>query len=123
MSRPWWRLAAAAGLLSAVGMGTLAYVVLYHYPTLPARMVFFWALVVTGAGWSLLPLAVLHRRFTRRLPPAGVLLREAVLVGGFVALWAWLQMDRMASPWVLMALGAALVLVELVSLSWPGARR
>jgi len=114
-------LTAAAGL-SALGLGTLAYVVLYHEPTLPARLVFFWALVVSGAGLSLVPLALVHRRFTGHWPSSRVLWRESLMVGGFLGLWAWLQLDRLASPWVLMALGAAFVLTELIWLLWSGPR-
>lgn len=112
---------AAAGL-SALGLGTLAYVVLYHEPTLPARLVFFWALVVGSAGLSLFPLALVHRRFSGRWPSANTLWREGLLVGGFVGLWAWLQLDRLASPWVLMALGMALILAEFIWLLWSGPR-
>ncbi len=122
MKRGWGHLAGAAAVLSLLGLGTLAYVVLYHYPTLPARLVFFWALIVSGAGLSLLPLALVHRRFTGRLPRATTLWRESLLVGGFLGLWAWLQLDRLASPWVLMALGLALVLLEAAWLLWAGPR-
>ncbi|GEM_PF-5074994 len=118
----WREVLAAAALLSGLGLGTLAYVVRYHYPTLPARWVFFWALIVAVAGLSLTPLALLHRRFTGHLPPRPTLAREGLLAGAFVALWAWLQMDRLASPGVVAALGAAFVLVELAGLLWGGRR-
>ena len=117
---PWRHLWPAALTLTGIGWGTLAYVVLYHVPTLPARLVFFWALIVGVAGLSLLPLALLHRRLRGRVPPSPTLWRESLLAGAFVALWAWLQMDRLASPGALMALGAVLVLVEVFSLLWKG---
>ncbi len=122
MRRAWWHLAAVAATLSLLGLGTLGYVVWNHYPTLPARLAFFWALIMSAAGLSVLPLAVLHRRFRGQLPPAPVLWRESLMVGGFFGLWAWLQLDRLASPWVLMALGLALVLVEAVWLLWGSPR-
>ncbi|NPA31406.1 MAG: hypothetical protein GXO37_05335 [Chloroflexi bacterium] len=118
MKRAWLHLTLVAAALTALGLSTLAYVVLYHEPGLLARLVFFWAVIVTGAGLSLLPLALVHRRFRGRLPRAATLWREGLLVGAFLGLWAWLQLDRLASPWVLMALGLALALLELVWLLW-----
>ncbi len=120
---PWLWLLSRTFVLVLVGGSTLVYVVLYHTPTLPARLAFFWALIVTVAGLSLPPLALLHRRLRGHWPSEATLWRESMLAGAFLALWAWLQMDRLAAPGVLMALGLALLFVEGISLLWGGSPR
>ena len=82
--------------------------VMYTLPTLGPRWLFFFFLVcaVTGAG---LPVtAYLNWRFPTT-PPAnqGVVLREALWGGIYVAVLAWLQLGRaLTSPLaLLLALG------------------
>lgn len=100
-------------ILSLVGWGGLAAVVLYTLPTLGPRWLFFFLSVVALTGTILPIVTFLNRRFPTN-PPAegGVLLRQAMWFGVYGAALTWLQLGRMLSVTVAGILAAALLIVE-----------
>lgn len=102
--RPYFLTGALLGLL---GWGGLAMLMLYTLPTLGPRWFFFFMLLVALSGTALPIAAYLHRRFPTD-PPAGsnAVIREALLVGVYGCLLAWLQLGRVLS-------GALVVFIAL----------
>jgi len=111
---PWLPTLLLAGLGFALGF----YVVTHLYPTLLARWLLFWALALLSMGLALPLLALLHHRWRPGRPPsARTLFRESVFVATFILVWAWLQIGRLASPWVIVSLALLLILFELLALT------
>jgi hypothetical protein len=104
-----------AMLLLLFGAGGLAVVVITLLPDLAPRWLFFFLLFLALSGTSLPVVAFLHRRFPSNPPANGsVLTREAIMVGIYGNLLAWLQMGRMVTS--LLAVGLALGFIFLETL-------
>lgn len=81
--------------LAVVGWGGLFLVVRFAYPTLGPRWLFFFMLTLALSGTFLPVIAFLHRRFPSE--PAvdwDTILRQAIWVGAYGNLLAWLQLGR-----------------------------
>ncbi len=101
--------------LALAGWGGLAYVLIYTLPTLVYRWLFFFFLTLALSGTTLPLMHFLHRRFpaTPRAD-AGVIMREAILVGLFGGVLAWLQLGRVLTPLLGVLVAAGLFLIELL---------
>ncbi len=99
-------------LLMLLGWGGLAWVVTQTEPTLGPRWAFFFLVVVGGAGTALPFVALLHHRFDPVGP--GVVQRQAIEFGVYLATLAWLQLGRVFSVGLALFLAAGVVAVEWV---------
>ncbi len=103
-----------SGFLTLTGWGGL-YLVIFELNLIPdvgLRWLFFvlWLMALTGVA---IPFArFLNQRFAGGVPPASVLLRQALWVGFFGATCAWLQVGRTLSPATALLLAAGLGGVE-----------
>jgi hypothetical protein len=100
-------------VLMIAGWGGLALLFNYTEPFVLARLAFFilWVMALSGTA---LPFAYfLNRRFPSD-PPAEpkVIVRQALWVGVYGAILAWLQLGRLLSMWVWMGLAGGLIAVE-----------
>ena len=115
--------------LCLVGGGGLVVLLMMTLPTLFPRWLFFFLLTVTLSGLALPMTYFFNRRFPSDPPvESGVVLREAMWVGVYGSLLAWLQMGRVLTPGLVVVLMVGLVLVEfLLRMSersiWPAARQ
>jgi len=82
--------------LGILGIGGMVMLFYLTRPTLEFRWLFFFLSLTGLSGFSLPVLSYLHQRFSE---PAsvheGVLLREAIMIGVFGNLIAWLQIGDM----------------------------
>jgi hypothetical protein len=103
----------ATVILSLIGWGGLAWLVLYTLPTVGPQWLFFFLGVMALSGTSLPIMAFLNRRFLSN-PPAtpGVILREAIWVGVYGTTLAWLQIGRVLTMPLAMLLAFGLLLIE-----------
>jgi hypothetical protein len=103
----------AAALLAAIGWVGLVLLVSIALPTIGPRWLFFAFLTTAATGTALPFVWLLHRRFDRAAPaPPAVLLRQGLLVGLFVSLCAWLQINRSLSLGLTLAIATGLVAIE-----------
>ncbi len=110
-------------ILLALGGGGLALVINLTLPTLGPRWLFFFFLVLLGAGAALPVAYFLNIRFPTT-PPAerSVIMREALWAGVFVSLMAWLRMGRVLTFPLGVIIAAVLVLVEVLLRLWERSR-
>lgn len=99
--------------LIVLGLGLFAIAVFAFAPTVWARWLFFFGgtLALTGIG---LPVAwFLNLRFPSE-PPAGVnvIVRQAVWLGVYGGLLAWLQQERLVSVGIGGGLAIGLIVIE-----------
>ncbi len=97
-------------MLTVVGWGGLAWVVTQTEPTLGPRWAFFFLLVLGGTGTALPFLALIHRRFDPAGP--GVVQRQAIEFGVYLATLAWLQLGRAFSVGLALFLALGVATVE-----------
>lgn len=102
-------------ILCVLGWGGLYFVISQTEPEPGARWLFFFLLTLAISGSALPVMYFLNRRFPAD-PPVdnSVVIREAVWVGVFVALIAWLQIGRVLTSGLAMMLAAGLLLVEFL---------
>ncbi|MEW6405885.1 MAG: hypothetical protein AB1649_29180 [Chloroflexota bacterium] len=110
-------------LLALVGWAGLATVVFQTLPMLGPRWLFFFLLVLAITGTTLPATAFLNRRFPTT-PPARrtTVLREALLVGFFIATLAWLQLWRVLTPALILLLALGIGFIEWMIRLWEGSR-
>ncbi len=115
------RLALLALVQMAVGLLLLTGLVMFVYPHLWARALFFVGVVWLGSGGALLGLLFLH---ALRHPEAranldlGSFQRQALEIGAFAAFLVWLQWGRLLTlPMVLMA-GLLFIALEGLWQAW-----
>ena len=110
-------------ILLALGGGGLALVTNLTLPTLGPRWLFFFFLVLLGAGAALPAAYFLNLRFPTK-PPAerSVIMREALWTGVCVSLLAWLRMGRVLTLPLGVIIAAVFVLVELLLRLWERSR-
>lgn len=100
-------------ILNAIGWIGLIMLVLFTLPTLFPRWLFFFLLTLASSGISLPFIYLLHRRFSNAVPlEVGAMMREALWVGIFVDLMAWLQLGRMLTPVRGFLIAAGLTAIE-----------
>ena len=110
---PFGKMLVTSLLLGMIGFGGLFFIFLSMEPTLGPRWLFFFFLTIAGAGVALPVVYIIHRRSANQYVPAKVILREAILFGIFLDLWAWLQIGRIASNLIILILAAGLILLEI----------
>jgi hypothetical protein len=113
----------AAALLAAIGWVGLILLVNIALPTIGPRWLFFAFLTTAATGTALPFLWLLHRRFDRAGPaPSAVLLRQALLVGLFVSLCTWLQINRALSLGLALVAAVGLGIIEVLIRLVEGSR-
>ena len=106
----------AAALMMVVGWGGLWVLVTTAIPTAFPRWLFFVLLYLAVTGTVLPFVRFLNVRFTREgsIPPSGgVILRQSIWVGLFVAACAWLQIPRVLNPVLAFFLALSLIVIEV----------
>lgn len=103
----------ASLFLILVGWGGLAIVIAMFPPLVWPRWVFFFCLVLALTGTAMPFTAFLNRRFPSSPPAdAGVVVRQALWVGLYFSVLAWLQIPRLLTAAMAVLLAAGLILVE-----------
>ena len=84
------------GLILAVsGWGGLTILITYALPTLGARWLFYFLLMLGLSGMAFPLVFIFHKRISGKVSPdAGVIVRQAVWFGLYGNLLAWLQLGR-----------------------------
>jgi hypothetical protein len=102
-------------ILILLGFGGLVLVIMGTEPTPGPRWLFFFLLTVAITGLALPVTYFLNRRFPVDPPvePA-VIVREALWFGLYVDVLAWLQIGRVLTSAMVLALAAGLMLVEFL---------
>ena len=112
-----------AFFLALTGWIGLVAVVFQTLPTLGPRWLFFFLLVLAITGSILPATAFLNRRFPTTPPAKRVtVLREALLVGFFIAALTWLQLWRVLTPALILLLALGIGFVEWMIRLWEGSR-
>jgi hypothetical protein len=109
-----YRSALIAGLVMTLAGGLgLVLLLTTSLPTVGPRWLFFFLTTMTVTGIALPFVWLLNVRFgNRRSPSPGVLAREALLVGLYVDLALWLQINRSLSLPVALLLAAGIATLE-----------
>jgi hypothetical protein len=103
----------AALLLMVLGWGGLYLVTRYTEPSGGTRWLFFFAGVLAGTGTALPIVAFLNRRFpSTPAPTHAVIVRQALWVGIYVPILAWLRIGRVVNFSLAILLAAGLILIE-----------
>ncbi|NLG97854.1 MAG: hypothetical protein GX491_10870 [Chloroflexi bacterium] len=111
----FWSFFGISIVLSIIGWGGLAYIIFETLPTLGPRWLFFFLLTLALSGTSLPVMYFLNRRFPSDPPVGGnVVVREAMWVGVYGSLLVWLQLGRVLTYGLAMALLAGLILIEFL---------
>ena len=85
-------------ILAVVGWGGLYYLIQYELPTLGPRWLFFFLLTLALSGLALPAAYFLNYRFSDRSKvTGGMIARQAIWVGVFGVILAWLQLGRILS--------------------------
>lgn len=100
--------------LMAIGGGGLAFTLFLLEPRLGPRWMFFFFLVMFGAGASLPGVFIIQRRFAKQSVSSNVLVREATLFGMYLALLAWLQLGRILTNVMTVIIGIGFILFEML---------
>uniref|UniRef100_A0A7C4KH88 Uncharacterized protein n=1 Tax=Anaerolinea thermolimosa TaxID=229919 RepID=A0A7C4KH88_9CHLR len=102
-------------LLSLLGWGGLAILIATTLPTLGPRWLFFFLLLSALSGTTLPVAYFVNLRFPTN-PPAdgGAIIREAVMVGVYVCLLAWLQQGRVLTAPLAVILGLGFFIIEFL---------
>ena len=87
----------AAAVLAALGWLGLLLLLNTTLPTIGPRWLFFFLLTQAATGTALPFVWFLRRRFGGEASPPVVLLREALWVGLYASVCAWLQINRSLS--------------------------
>ena len=102
----------SALILAGVGWLGLFLLMTATLPTVGPRWLFFflWTLALTGT--SLPFIWLLNRRFASISTPQSILLREALLVGLYGGLCAWLQINRSLNLPLGLLLATGIIAIE-----------
>jgi len=106
-------------ILLAIGIGGLLYFTLNTEPTLGPRWMFFFFLMFLGTGVALPIIILLNHRFPSS-PPVGekIIIREALLFGGFVTLLAWLSHGRLLTGGLIAIIFVGFAAIEIFTRLW-----
>lgn len=106
----------SSALMMIGGWGGLYWLTTTQIPRVGQRWVFFVLLFVAVTGTAIPIVRWLNVRLTpvtRVLPPGGVIVREAIWIGLFVVVAAWLRIPRSLSLPVAFFLALALIVIEV----------
>ncbi len=104
-------------ILAVGGWSTLVWLVNNTLPTVPNRWAFFALLQVALTGTALPFVRFLHQRFSKDralFVNPNVMVRQAVWVGLFGSICAWLRIPRLLSIPIAVVVALALVAIELL---------
>ncbi len=100
-------------ILGSAGWVGVAWLLLNTLPTVGPRWLFFLSWFLALAGSSLPIIAFLNRRFPGSVPATqNVIVRQAIWVGLYGSIVAWLQIGRVFTPALALLLAVGLLLVE-----------
>jgi hypothetical protein len=100
--------------LVMIGGSGLIFTLFMLEPRLGPRWMFFFFLVIFGAGIALPGSYIIQRRFAKDDVPSRVLVREAILFGTYLALLAWLQLGRILTNLITAIIGIGFLLFEML---------
>ncbi len=103
----------AALLLILIGWGGLYYVITQTLPYVWPRWGFFVLTLLALTGTVLPVVYFFHKRFPDEKPAeANVIVRQAMWFGVYGATLAWLQLGRLVTVYVILALAGGLIAIE-----------
>jgi len=114
MKVPSLRKMLTAGLILA-GIGWIGLYVILHqtFPTLGPRWLFFFLLTMALSGSALPVIGFFHRRFPANPPASGqTIIRQAIWVGVYGNLLAWLQLGRVLNLALVVFMAVAFLIIE-----------
>ena len=105
--------------LGIIGIGGIIFLIYFTKPTLQFRWLFFFLSLIGMSGFSLPILSLAHKRFS---PPESinenVLMREAIMIGFFGNLLAWLMIgDMLTFALFLLLLAGGITIEYLIRLT------
>lgn len=106
----------SAALMMIGGWGGLYWLTTTQIPRVGQRWIFFVLLFVAVTGTAVPAVRWLNVRLTpvtRILPPGGILVRQAIWIGLYVVLAAWLRIPRSLTLPVAFFLALALIVIEI----------
>ncbi|MCE1253293.1 MAG: hypothetical protein LWX83_07045 [Anaerolineae bacterium] len=102
-------------IFSLAGWGGLLYLFLYTLPFLGYRWLFFLLFMIAVTGTALPFAAYLHMRFPSQPPvKMDTIIREALMMGAYADLLAWLQMGRVLTFPIGLFILICLVVMEIL---------
>jgi hypothetical protein len=102
-------------MLALIGWAGLALLFIFTQPTLGPRWLFYFLILIALSGTALPIIAFFHLRFPGDLPVDGaVIVRQAIWVGVFADIIAWLQLGRILSSIVFIFLAGGFILIEFL---------
>jgi hypothetical protein len=105
-------------ILAVLGWGGLVILVMGTVPTLGPRWLFFFLLVLAVSGTALPIVAFFNRRFPSKPSANGqVIVKEAVMVGVYACILAWLQLGRLLTFSLAVIVACGIILIEVL-LRW-----
>lgn len=111
----FWTILWISLFLAAIGWLGLRYIVWETQPFLSSRWLFYFLLMLALSGTAMPVTYFLNRRFPSDPPvEGGVIVREAMWVGVFGSLLAWLQQGRVLTSGLAVVLAVGLVVVEFL---------
>lgn len=111
---PFSKIFTIALFLVVVGGGGLVFTLFLLEPRLGPRWMFFFFLVLFGAGIAMPGSFIIQRRFARQPVGSSVLVRESILFGIYTALLAWLQLGRILTNLITLIIGIGFLLFEML---------
>jgi ABC-type Fe3+-siderophore transport system permease subunit len=107
-----------SAFLAISGWLGLAAVVTFSVPELFPRWLFFFFLNLAFTGLAMPIMYFLHLRFPSEVPTEmGVLARQALWVGVYFDLLAWLQLGRVMQSWMAFLIAMGMFIIEML-LRW-----
>jgi hypothetical protein len=101
--------------LMIIGWGGLVLLINSSLPTIGPRWLFFFLVPLALSGTSLPVIYFLNLRFPSfPTVKTGVIIREAIWVGIYGDLMAWLQLGRILTPSLMGFIGAGFILLEIL---------
>ena len=110
---PFGKIFITSLMLSFLGLGGLAYILIAMEPTLWPRWMFYFFLTIAGAGIALPMAYFIQRRLAKQYIPPRILVRESLFFGIYLDLLAWLQIGRIASNLSVFLLAGGMILLEV----------
>lgn len=102
-------------VLSIVGWSGIFFLFQYTLPTLGPRWLFFFLFMLALSGMALPIVAYLHRRFPTEPPTnGGTVLRQAIWVGVYGNILAWLQLGRVLNLALVIFLAVGFLAIEFL---------
>lgn len=107
------RIAITSLLLVIIGLAGLSFILLNTLPTLGPRWLFFFFLLIGVSGLAMPVVAFLNYRFRGNFPVEGpAIVREALFIGIWADLLAWLQMGGELTPTSGLIITTGFILIE-----------